>query len=129
VVEFVTADGDATTPDDYGASADTLIFFSGQTTKEITLDIVADTLSEVDEQIFVVLQNAGGAVISETAGVGTVTITDDDPEPSVSVADVTVGEGDGHATLTIAGDTVADQEVTVDYTTVDGTATAGEKKK
>ena len=48
------------------------------------------------------------------------------PQVAVSIADETVGEGDGTVTLTVSLRTSQTKDVTVAYTTADGTATAGQ---
>ena len=53
------------------------------------------------------------------------TIIDDDTTPAVSVADVEVNEYVGTARLRVTLDTISADDVTVDYATADGTATAG----
>ena len=48
------------------------------------------------------------------------------PQVAVNIADETVGEGDGTVTLTVSLRTSQTKDVTVAYSTADGTATAGE---
>ena len=47
------------------------------------------------------------------------------PVPGLSVSDISVSEGSGTATFTVNLSQLADEVVTVDYNTVDGTAAAG----
>ncbi len=49
----------------------------------------------------------------------------DSPEPSLSIEPVTVDESDGTATFTVTLSIPSAEQVTVDYATGDGTATAG----
>ena len=52
-------------------------------------------------------------------------VRNDSPEPGLSIGDVTVTEDAGKAEFTVSLDVVSGEEVTVDYATSDGTATAG----
>ena len=52
-------------------------------------------------------------------------VRNDSAEPTLSIEDVTVNEGDGTADFTVALDASSGETVTVEYTTADGTATAG----
>ncbi len=117
-----TVDGTAVAGSDYIATSGTLTFTSGQTTKPVNVTVTDDAISEADETVTLVLSNPTLALADGTA-VGT--ITDDDPEPTVSVADASAAENAGPLSFTISLSAVSGQEVDVDYTTTDGTATAG----
>jgi Calx-beta domain len=126
-VDYATADGTAIAGSDYTATSGTLTFTPGQTSKPVPVTIVNDALAEDDETFTLNLSNAtGGIAIADPSG--TATIQNDDPDPTVSVANASVLEGDtGTTTLslpvTLSGP--AGHEIDVDYTTSDGTATAG----
>ena len=85
-----------------------------------------DTLDENDnENFFLNLSNALNASIVDAEGLGT--ITDDDSLPSVAIGDVTVTEGDTGTVTASFNVTLAPasgREVSVQYATADGTATA-----
>ena len=84
-----------------------------------------DLLDEANETFFLNLTNAANATIADGQGLGA--ITDDDGPPSLSVNDVTVTEGDSgttSATFTVTLAPASGQNVSVDYSTADGTATA-----
>jgi hypothetical protein len=122
-VDFSTTAGTATAPDDYGSVAGTATIAAGTTATSLSISIVNDALDELDEQFTVELSNASGeAVIVDSNA--TVTILDDDPGPSLSIADVSVSEDAANATLTVTQDSPSGLDVTVDYATSDGTATA-----
>ena len=126
-VDYATADGTAIAGSDYTATSGTLTFTPGQTSKPVPVTIVNDALAEDDETFTLNLSNAtGGIAIADPSG--TATIQNDDPDPTVSIANASVPEGDtGTTTLslpvTLSGP--AAREIDVDYTTSDGTATAG----
>jgi hypothetical protein len=115
--------GTATAPDDYSSVVGTATIAAGTTATGLSISIVNDMLDELDEQFTVELSNASGeAVIVDYSS--TVTIVDDDLGPSLSIADMSVSEGAANATLTIIQDPASGLDVTVDYATSDGTATA-----
>jgi Ca2+-binding RTX toxin-like protein len=85
-VDFATADGTATAPDDYSATAGTLSLEPGATSGQIVVPVSGDTTDEADETFAVVLSAASGATIAD--GVAEGTITDDD-EVSGSACTIT----------------------------------------
>ena len=128
-VDFATADGSATAPGDYTAQSDTLTIPAGETSGQITVAVQGDTDDEPDENFLVNLSNASAnATIADGQGVGT--ILDDDEVaavPTLSINDVSVNEGDAgqtDATFTVSLSSPAPDDVTVDFATADGSATA-----
>jgi Calx-beta domain-containing protein len=126
-VDYATANDSAVEPGDYASASGQLTFAIGETTKTVTVDVNGDTLDEANENFDVNLTNAtGGATIADGQGVGT--INDDDAAPSVSIDDDAVTEGNSGTTNSVFTATLSaasGQTVTVDYSTLDGTATAG----
>lgn len=130
-VDVSTADGTATTADsDYTPIAAQQVSFAiGDLTKQVSIDITGDTNIEADEAFTLVASNPStGLVLTDDTGEITVTNDDDPPVIDVSVADVTVAEGDvgetSAATVTVTLSQNAVIPVSVDLSTVDGTATA-----
>ena len=124
-VDYASANGTATAPVDYLSATGTLDFAAGETTKQVTVLVNGDLLNEANETFFLNLTNAVNATIADSQGLGA--ITDDDGPPSLSVNDVTVTEGDSgttSATFTVTLAPASGQNVSVDYSTADGTATA-----
>ncbi len=124
-VDYSTADGTATAPADYAATSGTLTFAPGQTTRTVTVLVAGDLLDEANETYFVNLSNPSNATIADGQGLGT--ITDDDALPALSINDVTVTEGDTgtvNATFTVSLSAASACNVSVDFATADGTATA-----
>jgi large repetitive protein len=124
-VDFATTDGTATAPADYTATSGTLTFPSGVTTRTISVPVVGDLLDELNETYTVNLSNPTNATIGDGTGLGT--ITDDDPAASLSINDVTVTEGDTgtlNATFTVSLSAASGLNISVDFVTADGTATA-----
>ena len=125
-VDYTTADGTATAPGDYQATTATLEFSGTATTRTISVPVVGDTTDEANETFAVNLSNASGGNIVDAQGIGT--INDDDADPVLSIDDVTVTEssaGTPTAVFTVSLLPASGQQVTVDYVTMDGTATAG----
>jgi hypothetical protein len=77
-VAYTTADGSARAGQDYTAKSGTVTFGPGETTKQITIAISADTALEGDEAFTVALSNASGAALGAPS-TETVTIQDRTP--------------------------------------------------
>ena len=126
-VNYATADGTATAGDDYAAASGTLRFAPGEASKTIPVPTVEDTTQEQTETFTVTLSSPSGATIQD--GNATGTITDDDGPvtalPLLNIADDTVEEGE-EAQFLVTLSRTSTQTVTVNYTTADGTATAGD---
>ena len=130
-VDYVALDGTASAPGDYGSvGTTTAVFAAGATSKTLAVIIVEDALDELDETLFVVLSNpSAGVEVSHTAGTSTVALVDNDPPPTVSVqtaASVTEGAFGTAAQVDVVLTLSATSglPVSLQYVTVDGTATA-----
>jgi Ca2+-binding RTX toxin-like protein len=124
-VDYASANGTATAGTDYNAIAGNLTFNPGETVKTITVGVLGDTLNEVNETFQVNLSNASNASIFNSQGTGN--ITNDDAPPTLSMSDASVTEGNSgttNATFTVSLSALSGQTVTVNYGTVDGTATS-----
>jgi hypothetical protein len=120
-VDYATANGIATAPADYTAASDTLTFAAGETTKQVEVSVIGDSLDEPGESFLVNLTNAANATLGDNQGVGT--IIDDDPTPSLSIDDKTVAEG-AVAAFTVTLSAASGLPVSVDYASANGTAIA-----
>ncbi len=125
-VVYGTADDTATTADnDYTSVAGTTLTFNpGDTSKTATVLVNGDAKHEADDAFLVNLSSPSNASLSDAQGTGT--ITNDDGVPSLSIDDVNVGAEGGIAEFTVTLSAVSGQSVTVDATTADGSAEAGE---
>jgi hypothetical protein len=86
--------------------------------------VSGDVIDELDETFNVNLSN-GSIGITDTQGAGTIT---DDDTATLSIDDVSVTEGNSgtvNAVFTVTKTLQSSQNVTVDYATANGTATAG----
>ena len=79
-VDWATADGTATAGTDYAAASGTLTFLPGETSAQVSVDVLGDATVELDESFSVTLSNPGGMTIAGATGTGT--ITDDDRTPT-----------------------------------------------
>src|SRR5439155_888514 len=125
-VNYATVDATATAPSDYVAiPTTTLTFNPGQTTRTVSVPVIGDTITELNETFVVSLSNPTNATIDTATG--TATILNDDA-PSLSINDANVVEGNSstaNAIFTVSLSAPSDKTVTVSYATADGTASAG----
>ena len=127
-VRYSTASGTATSPADFLSRTGRLKFAGGHRTNKVAITVVGDTLDESNETFFFRLSSPVGATLSDGEGMGT--ITDNDAPPSVSsVATLDVPEGNSgdtpSASVDVTLSAASGRTVSVDYTTVDGSAAEG----
>jgi hypothetical protein len=124
-VDFATTDGTAIAGEDYIATSGTLTFAPGETTKIIPVPIIGDYTIEPDETFTVNLSNPVNATINRGLGEGT--IWNDDTGGSFYISSAnTVSESAGNTVVTIARFNGTASGVSVNYSTLNGTATAGQ---
>ena len=108
------------------AKTGTVTIPAGSTNVTITVSIVGDTLDENAETFTVKLTNPVNATITNTTGTGT--ITDNDNPPVVSVGSASANEANPGSTtpmvFTVTNSARSGFPVTLNYQTVNGTATA-----
>jgi hypothetical protein len=120
----------ATAGSDFVAGSGTLRVAAGATTATIPVAIVGDRVVESEESFAITISNAVNATIQTATG--TVTIRDNDVGaggPTVTVTGAAIGEGHfGTPVLRfmVSLASAPRQTATVDYTTLNGTARAGE---
>jgi len=116
-------DGTATFNSDYktikvagvtASSSGIVKFAAGETTKTITLNVVGEKVTEVDETI-----NLNLSYPNQTVAIapGTVTIVNDDIQPTVSIADKSGKEDSGNLVFTVKLSNISSDVITVDYNT------------
>lgn len=76
-VAFATADITSTTDDDYVAKSGTLTFEVGESTQSVTVAVIGDHATELDESFQVNLSNPVNAAIADGTGVGNILNNDD----------------------------------------------------
>lgn len=121
--DYTTADVTASAASDYTATAGTLTFASGETSRTIDVTIAGDGAPEGDETFTIDLSNATNAGLAD--GQGTGTVLEDDSAVAASVADVSAVEGSGTLSFVVTLSGPRGVTVTVDYGTADATASAG----
>jgi len=136
-VDYLTRNGTASAGEDYILTQGTLTWVAGESgVKSFTIPILADELSEDQENFTVILTNpTGNADLSASAAVATITINDGggDGEPNDNPAGVLqfdmstydVLENDGSVTISVTRLNGTQGIVSIDYNTQDGTAVSG----
>jgi hypothetical protein len=135
-VQYATSNGTASAGSDYIAKSGTLTFAPGSTAPQtISIAVIGDTTSELDETFFVDLSSPTNATIGDPRGIA---IIENDDAPATgtnafNINDVTRNEGDtGNApatpftfTVTLGRGPLAGQIATVNYHVAEGTAAVG----
>ncbi len=99
-----------------------VIFGSGETTKTITLNVLGEKVTEVNETINLTLSHPNQS--DPVTDPGTITIVNDDNPPTISIADKTDTEDSGSFVFTVKLSNASSQTITVNYNTSDSTAIA-----
>ena len=123
-VKFSTRDGTAKSGEDYTATSKTVEFGAGDTRKTVAVPMTSDDSAEPDERFTVHLSEAAGLAVLD--GEGTGTIVDDDALPTVSISDARARESAGKLEFPVTLSNPFRSAVSVDFSTSDGTAVAGE---
>ena len=124
-ISWATADGTAAAGSDYTGGGGTLTFAPGDTSKNIDVAVIGDSVTEENETMKVLLSGPVGVPAANVLdGEGAGTIIDKNAPPSLSISDTLGREGGGVTfTVSLAGTTL--RTVTVRFNTADGTAKAG----
>jgi hypothetical protein len=130
-VNYATADGTATAGSDYVATAGTLNFAAGETSKTVTVQVTGDTAFEQNESVRLLLSNpTAGTTIADGEGVGTIVNDDAAPAGTLSIAGASVTEGNAGTSAMLFTVTRADGSVgavSATYTVnLNGTASAAD---
>ena len=126
-VDYATADGSAGDTD-YTDSAGTLTFAPGETTKTVVVPITDDGSPEPNESFTLGLSNQTNSTIADGTGLIVIGGSDQAEVASPGIfapADVAVSEGAGYVDLVVNLDAPGLNPVSVDYTTVNETASGG----
>lgn len=123
-VDFGTVAATADSGSDYAAAAGTLRFAPGEVAKVVTIDLADDTLAEGLERFALQLSNPVNAGIAHGLAWADIAANDATAmsQPRVVVGDAMVGEGDGFVDVVVSLSAPGQNVVTVNFTTVDGTA-------
>ncbi|MCZ4222600.1 Calx-beta domain-containing protein [Pedobacter rhodius] len=121
-----TLNGTAIEGTDYAAiSPKTVTIPAGQTTATITIPVLTDALTENNETVIVRINTSNNPQVTINNTAATINILDaNSASVSISTA-TTINEGIGTTTFTVTLNNAVQNAFDVDYTTVNGTATAG----
>ncbi len=124
-VAYATSDVSAAAGTDYTATSGTLTFAPSSTTATVTVAVLGDPVPDITETFLLNLSGPNGATLQTTQATGTIlpALT----ALSASVTNVGHPEGNSGSTafvFTVNLSATAAQNVVVNYTTADGTATA-----
>jgi hypothetical protein len=125
-VDWATADDGATQPTDYLAASGMLTFLPGDTSESVAVTVNGDPVAELDDAFLVTLSAPSNATLADAQAIGT--IVDDELLPVVDIDEPTIAEGQtgtGSIDFSVTLSHQSDSVVTVDWTTVAGTAEDG----
>jgi uncharacterized repeat protein (TIGR01451 family) len=125
-VAYATSDGTAKAGEDYLAASGTINLPPGSTSSTLAVVVLGDIKVEPDETFLLNLSNPVNADLARNTILGTIL---DDDNRGFSIDDVTVVEGNlgttTNAIFTLILAKPSLNTVSVNFTTIDGTATAG----
>ncbi len=105
-------------------NATSATFAAGATSVLVRTPIIDDALNEANETFSLTATRSAGST-SNPSATGTATIIDNDAIPALSINNVSVNENAGTMTFTVTLSAASGQNVSVNYGTSNGTATAG----
>lgn len=126
-VEFETREGSGKAGKDFKYQTGVLTFKDTEYRQTITLDIINDNQFENDCDFYVILKNATSGTSLGDPSVTRITVVDDDEpgefqfETPHAYADLSSGK----MKVTVLREYGVDGKVTMEYSTIDGTATGG----
>lgn len=124
-LDYATANLTATAGADYVANSGSLSIAVGDTSAQITVDLIDDSArGEGDERFEVALTRIVGADDGQSVAVGT--IIDDEVIPQLTVADVSAAEGDGVLEFLLNLSAATTFDVSVDLAVANGSASQGD---
>jgi subtilisin family serine protease len=122
-VDYALSNGTGSGDSDYVASSGTLAFATGETSKSFSVPIIDDILAEPNETINLQLSNPLNAGLGSPS-TAIITIWAND-QVSYNVSKYSVHENAGTVQATIKLSAASSVPVSVDYSTANGTAVAG----
>jgi hypothetical protein len=121
-VDYATTDANATAGEDYTTTGGTLTIPAGATSGTFDVPVADDAVHEGVETFTVTLSDEVDLTLGDASGTGA--IDDDDPVPTLGVGSPTASESAGTATATFTLSNPSATDVTFDWATADGSATA-----
>src|SRR6185503_14884954 len=133
LVTYSTVDGSAVAGNDFtGVTGGTVTILAGSTSANIVITVLNNAIFETPEAFTVHVSSAVlvdsslGLTVTDADGTGN--IVDDSAAPTLAISDGTPDpqtEGSGNITFTVSLSGPADEDTLVTYSTVDGSAVAG----
>lgn len=126
-VEFETREGSGKAGKDFKYQTGVLTFKDTEYRQTITLDIINDNQFENDCDFYVILKNATNGTSLGDPSVSRITVVDDD-EPGEFQFEIPHAYADlssGKVKVTVLREYGVDGKVTMEYSTIDGTAVGG----
>ena len=126
-VKFRTAAGTAQPGQDYSETSTTVIFGDNEVSKNVFIPIIPDQLDEPDETVNLILEQPNGVTLGDPS-TAVLTIQGTSNLPNLSISDTGLAEGDNgisYMQFYLRLSRPVQREVSVNYSTADGTATAG----
>ena len=123
-VEYTLNPGTALPDSDYTAASGSLTFLPGQTSQFVVAALVDDMTDEDNKTFSIALSSPVNATLGTSVATGTI-IDDDSPTITAWIDDDVSFEG-GFAFLTVTLSKAPTRDLTLIYTTSDGTALAGD---
>ncbi|MCZ2340934.1 MAG: hypothetical protein LC104_03960 [Bacteroidales bacterium] len=122
--------GTALSPTDYSYAGGNIVFNPGDLTKTLTVTVNGDLILEADETVGLTLTpTMSSGAVNVPSGAVNGTILNDDTYPAVSIGNASVVEGTGPGTTTLTFpvtlSAVYGEDITLSYSTIDGTAIGG----
>jgi uncharacterized delta-60 repeat protein len=124
-VEYYTADGTATAPDDYLSAAGVLSFGAGELTKTFDVEVFDDLLVEGNETVRLFLTNASALVELGDLSRSTLVILDSARSVYFAASQYSVDEAGTNAAITLIRAGSLEGDVTITLSTSNLTAAAG----
>jgi hypothetical protein len=123
-VDYQVDEGSATADRDYLTLSGKLVFAPGTVIQEISVPVIGDSLIETDEMFFVKLLNPANATLKTNRAIGII-LNDDIPTLTPQGISVIEGnEGFVKGTFSFKLSSPFSKPVSIEYTTVDGSATS-----
>jgi len=128
-VDYATSNGTASSGADYQSATGTLNWADGELSNQsFTITLVDDAIMEGDETVNISLSNVAGAALGDPQDAVLTIVDDEVASPGVvqfSASSYDVGEGGSSISISVTRSGGASGAVTVDYSSSNGTATAG----
>ncbi|HEY9618573.1 MAG TPA: Calx-beta domain-containing protein [Microcoleaceae cyanobacterium] len=125
-VDYATADSNALANSDYQPVNGTLNFNPGETSQTLSIPVLGDRRTEIDEAFRVNLTNPTNAALTNDHAIGTI---QNDDVAMLRIRNVSIKEGNSgtkNAVFKVSLTGPVSQPVTVDYMTENGSAISGQ---